>query len=123
MKGKGKSRGWSEAGGGFVLEMQDRRLSGVEELDIHWGRGLFYMSALADSSGQEFRSSFCHRAYAVTKTCQSTAAAGHKLSSTHTLSCFFIDVFQKISATGDVVFAATLLQYSLPSDNVASSNN
>ena len=27
------------------------------------GRGLFYMSAPADSSRQEFRSSFCHRAY------------------------------------------------------------
>lgn len=27
------------------------------------GRGLFYMNAPADSSGQEFRSSFCHRAY------------------------------------------------------------
>lgn len=44
------------------------------------GRGLFHASAPADSCRQEFRSSFCQRAYArssVTKTRGCAAAAGH----------------------------------------------
>lgn len=78
-RGRGKSRGREEGGGlcpgGARLRLERTRGTGYSP-----GRGLFRTSAPADSWRQEFRSSFCHRAYArssVTKTHQSAAAAGH----------------------------------------------
>lgn len=58
----------------------DARLERTRGTGYSPGRGLFHASAPADSCRQEFRSSFCHRAYArssVTKTRRSAAAAGH----------------------------------------------
>lgn len=76
-KGKGKSRGWSEEreggrgeerwggeGWGFCPGDARQKLERRRGTGYSPGRRLFHMSAPADSSGQEFRSSFCHRAYA-----------------------------------------------------------
>lgn len=86
--------GW-RGGGWWDGERKEQRVEGLS-----WGRecrgsgrdtpgrGLFCVSAPADSYGQEFSSSFCHRANApssVTKTCRSTAAAGNEPSAAHTL--------------------------------------
>lgn len=63
---------------GFVLGMPGRGWRRQEELEIHRGEDFSATSAPADSCRQEFRSSFCHRAYArssVTKTHRSAAAA------------------------------------------------
>lgn len=57
-------RGGVGKGGGFVLGMRGRKLERRRGTGYSPGRRLFHMSAPADSSGQEFRSSFCHRAYA-----------------------------------------------------------
>lgn len=72
--GGGKSR----RGGGVCPG--DARLERTGGTGYSPGRGLFHPSAPADSCRQEFRSSFCHRAYArssVTKTRRPAAAAGH----------------------------------------------
>lgn len=54
----GGKEGWRGCPGDARQKLERRR-TGYSP-----GRGLFYMSAHADSSGQEFRSSFCHCAYA-----------------------------------------------------------
>lgn len=56
---KAGREGWRVCPGDARQKLERRRGTGYSP-----GRGLFYMSAPADSSGQEFRSSFCHRAYA-----------------------------------------------------------
>lgn len=86
---KERAEGWSEGRERWRVCPGDARLVRRRGTGYSPGRErLFYMSAPADSCGQEFRSSFCHPAYArssVTKTCQSPAAAGHKRSSAQTL--------------------------------------
>lgn len=51
--------GWGFCPGDARQKLERRRRTGYSP-----GRRLFHTSAPADSSGQEFRSSFCHRAYA-----------------------------------------------------------
>lgn len=79
--GNGGLRGGKSRRGGGVCPGDARlRLEKTRGTGYSPGRGLFHTGALADSCRQEFRSSFCHRAYArsaVTKTRGSAAAAGH----------------------------------------------
>lgn len=94
-------------GGRFVLGKRDWIFTGE--------RGLFYMSAPADSCRQEFRSSFCHRAYTLDHLWWKHASL-QLLPDTsapqHTHSCLCADLLHRNSGTRHAEFC------SLSSDTV-----